>query len=160
MKKILFLSYLAILTVSNTSIAGSSSEWYFENYEKIEDALSGDSNFLVIPIVTTLGDIWRHKDGAIGAEVAPMIAKALINKPKEMLSWFSHNPKELESFINELPNALLTEYSGKESGMKELIELKQELELSMKLFVGHPKNKDIAKKILNKVKSSEIRTIQ
>ena len=57
---IIIFSVFTTVTFSNLIYAGERSEWYFNNYEKIETILSAESGFIVIPVITTLGEIWRH----------------------------------------------------------------------------------------------------
>ncbi len=76
--------------------------WLLQNEKTISNQLQASSDIEVMPIINTLGIIWQNREGAIGSEVSPYIAQALIYKSDNMLAWFNKHPKSLETWLQNI----------------------------------------------------------
>lgn len=98
-------------------------EWYLANYDEVVGTLERDSGFAVLPVVNAVCEIWGRRDGSIGAEVAPAVARALIHHPALTLGWFRDRPEDFEAWMDLMPDVLLTDYSGNQSEELEAFRL-------------------------------------
>lgn len=144
---------------ADENIISTNFEWYLKNTEQIESVLKNGSEFEAVPVVNTLCEIWKYRDGAIGSEVAPSIALAFIHRPHLTFAWFQREPVQFDAWIEGLPYALLTDYTGKRS--QELFNLKMELLKALEKYLNE-KNGDTrkARELLAKLEATEIRSIK
>lgn len=76
--------------------------------------------------VNTVWYIWTNRDGGIGAEVSPDIAKSIILYPKLIFTKFRDNPNSFNDWIDRLPYDLFTDYNeGRDE--EKLVKLKKDL---------------------------------
>ena len=113
-------SYSANLTEMNF-------QWLMKNQTKVEKILSSDNPSDAIPVINTLGTLWKYKDGAIWVEVAPSIATALMFHNQSMLTWFSKHPQAWQEWLSDFPTALFTNWSGNSSETKQLEALREQM---------------------------------
>ena len=134
-------------------------EWYLKNTDQIESVLINGSEFEAVPVVNTLCEIWKYRDGAIGSEVAPGIALAFIHRPHLTFAWFKREPVQFDAWIERLPYALLTDYTGNRS--QELSDLKMELLEALEKYLEE-KNDDTpkARELIAKLEATEISSIK
>lgn len=155
---------MIILLFSNTGLADGekinsiTSNWYLKNTSQIEAVLVRGSDFEAVPVVSTLCEIWKYRDGSIGAEVSPSIALAFIHRPNLTFAWFKREPAQFDAWVEELPYVLLTDYTGKQN--QELAKLKLELLTSLKNYLNE-KHGDTSetRKLISKLEATGIRTI-
>ena len=157
---ILIIAVPGIIYAKNIDLIELNYEWYIHNYKYIEKTLIDGKDKKVVPIVNTLGQIWIKRDGAIGAEVSPYIAKALIFQTKTMLIWFSANSKGFSEWVSNIEANLLTDYSGVR--LAEIKKLRSDLLSSLNKYITNETDNELgrmAKIILTKLESSEVREI-
>ena len=159
MKKI-----FSIITISLLASFSFSSEltelnaaWLHQNEKTIASQLQTSSDIEVMPIINTLGIIWQNRDGAIGSEVSPYIAQALIFKSNNMLAWFNKHPKALESWLQDIPHSLLTNYNGSQEYSAYLATLKKQLTSSMSSYNGSFKSE--AGEVLAAISKAQVHEI-
>ena len=111
-------------------------KWLHQNESIIAQNLQTRTDVAAMPIINTLGEIWQNRDGALGSEVSPQIANALIYKANNMLAWFQKHPEALKSWAQEIPYSLLTNYSGEPEYSAYLKQLKAQLTSSMSSYNG------------------------
>ncbi len=136
-------------------------EWLLNNYHEIANALQSGTTEEVVPLINTLGNIWRFKDGAIGIEVSDLIALSLIHHTKLTLSWFQKHPKAYSSWLNEMPHVLFTDYVG--GKVDELYKIKENLLISLSSYeFSHTEVKleVLADEMVNVIKPIEVREIK
>ena len=117
-------------------------DWYLANYDEVIGTLERDTSFAVLPVINAVCEIWARRDGAIGAEVAPAVARALIHHPRLTLSWFRDHPADFEAWLDRMPYALLTDYSGEQHAELEALRLR--LVESLGAFAAVTDNADLA----------------
>lgn len=98
-------------------------EWYSANYDEVLTTLEQDSSFTVLPVVNTVCEIWSRRDGAMGSEVAPAVARALIHHSTLTLRWFRDHPSDFQAWLDRMPYDLLTDYSDEQSEEMEVLRL-------------------------------------
>ncbi|MGR6874054.1 hypothetical protein ACU6U9_17485 [Pseudomonas sp. HK3] len=92
------LSLIILLLLTKTALAGTqltnqNFDWYSENHKYISELVKSGNKRELVPVITTLGAIWENRDGAIGSEIAEVIAEAMTYQPKMMFSWFNKYPE-------------------------------------------------------------------
>lgn len=139
-----------IFTQSNTY---TYYQWMMENQSYIEETLKSKDKGKVFPIIITIGEMYKSRDGSKLFEMAPLIALALREQPEHMLTWFSWYPSEFNSWNKNLPAALLTDILG--NSKLELEERKQNFEKKSNDEVL----KRLARTLINTLKNNDIRVI-
>jgi hypothetical protein len=142
------------------SLTQANLDWYESNIDNINRLLRAGEPFEVIPVINTLGEIWEFRDGAVGAEIATMIAQSFIYHTHLTFLWFEKHPKAFDGWIDELPEALLTDYDGSES--TRLKALKTELLASLNYYLSSSitnRTDALANRFLIKLKTTEIRVV-
>ena len=88
-----------------------------------------------------------------------MIAIAFTRRPDLTFAWFKREPAQFDAWIERLPYALLTDYSGKRS--QEISNLKMELTAALKKYLNE-KHGDSTnnRKLIAKLEATEIRSIK
>jgi hypothetical protein len=123
-------------------------EWYINNYKKIDQIIVSGTNDEAIPVINVLGLIWKNRDGGIWIEVAPAIGGAILHKTKLMLLWFAGYPEEYSSWLDKMPRALFTAWSGKESDVVRLETLRTKMIEHLKTYQNSEANEDLRQKSL------------
>jgi len=147
--------------LAGLQLATQNYEWYLKHYKYVNSVLESDNAKEVIPIINTLGTIWKFRDGAIGSEISGAIAKAMIHHPKYMFGWFISHPVQLDKWIERIPYDLLTNYASVGHSAK-LKTIKKNMERSLPDYIQSENNsklKNAAIKVLSRVKSTEVREI-
>lgn len=153
----ILLSLFLCSTAMGENLTKLNAEWLLKNESRLESDLGQLSDIEAMPIINTLGLIWQYRDGALGGEVSPYIAQALIHKPDLMLAWFQKFPNDFSTWLEELPYALLTNYNGSEAYAHYLNQIKTDLEKSMFKYEGE--NRILAKKVFDLISKTEVREI-
>jgi len=151
----ILLIFISGLSHGN-SLTKLNSDWLFKSETKITADLKNLNSVEVMPIINALGATWQFRDGAIGGEVSPYIAQALIYKPKEMLAWFNRHPEALGQWVNSIPHVLLTNFNDAEY-RKLLVTLKNDVTVSLTNYDG--KFNSEATLILQVVSKSPVRDV-
>lgn len=161
------LSIVMLLLLAKTALAGpqltnQNFDWYSENHKYISELIKSGHQRELVPVITTLGTIWRHRDGAIGSEIAEVISEAMTYQPKLMFSWFNKYPEQLENYINRIPSNLFTNYSGSPEFGPRINKLKSLMERNLFEFISSEKDAELvsgAISVLEVVRNSSIREI-
>ncbi len=103
---ILFASSIFVYPQNGSKIT---SEWYHDNKDKIIYSIK-DTTVNSGPTLDTLINIWKNRDGVIGAEVTQYFVLALINKPNQIIKLFTKYPKSFDEWVDEIPSNILTDY--------------------------------------------------
>lgn len=152
----LIICVFSIYTHAN-ELAELNSSWLSSNEKEISEILQKNSAIDSMPIINLLGTTWSVRDGALGSEVSPYIAEAIIYQTNSMLAWFGSNPAEFESWLSSIPVSLLTNYSGSEEYSSYLSGLKNRLVSTLSQYDG--KNVILAKRVLAVVSETPVRVI-
>lgn len=134
--------------------------WYESNIAEINDLLLSSKSIEVIPIINTIGEIWQFRDGAIGSEIAPVIAQSFIYHPHVTFLWFNKHSKAFDDWITELPEALLTDYDG--SYADRLKAVKKDLLVTLNSYLASSnsdKLESLANKFISKLEATEVKII-
>lgn len=163
----IFLCLLSLFTYAEElknktykSLTEANLDWYESNSSKVGSLLLNGECFEVIPLVNTLGEIWQFRDGAVGGEIAPVIAQSFIHRPHITFLWFDKHPKAFEGWIVELPEALLTDYDG--SYADKLKALKEELLVALNSYLSSSntnKLESLARKFISKLEATDVEVI-
>lgn len=142
------LSLIILLLLANTVLAGTqltrqNFNWYSENHEYISELVKSGNQRELVPVITTLGTIWKSRDGAIGSEVAEIIAEAMAYQPKLMFSWFIRYPEQLEKYNKRMPYDLFTNYSDSTDFAPRLYKLKTLMEKNLFQFISNEKDTEL-----------------
>lgn len=159
---IIILLFLAKTVLAGTQLTNQNFDWYSENYKYINELLKTGNKRELVPVITTLGTIWKHRDGAIGSEIAETIAEAMTYQPKLMFSWFSKYPEQLEIYIKRMPNDLFTNHSDSADFAPRLYQLKALMEKSLFQFISSEKDTVLvaaAISVLDVVRTATVREI-
>jgi len=161
MNKIIILTIaIAVFSVgASTDLTKQNFEWYLQNHDWVELQLKSGSEQVTVPLTNTLGIIWQYRDGAIGAEVAPMIVSALIFRTRQMLTWFSKHPEEFKTFVRRLPDDVFTDFSRTEGNVKALKKQKLELAEAMTAFKDEKNLAPMVTNLVNALDRIKVRTI-
>ncbi|MGR5284237.1 hypothetical protein ACP3V5_02875 [Vibrio maritimus] len=158
------IAFLGLILISLLSEAkeqrlNMSLEWFHANYHQIENVLSQKSSFELVPIASTLTEIWLRRDGGLTAEVSQPIVVALIYHPNVMLPMLVEHPKSFSRWLDDLDGVVFTDYSGEQ--YEELTHLHLSLEQSMENYIssGDLPYKAEAQEILEIVKATKVREI-
>ena len=157
--KLMFLLLVALsipLPVKGNAITKINIEWFSTNRDYITETLESKDDKMVLPIILMLADIWSKRDGGIGAEVAPDIARAIFYHPNLMLAWFHEHDSEFNSFVESLPSTLLTDFSGEDAQQIELFRLT--LIQSLDKYLSAPTTPTSFKKQANILKEKLVHT--
>lgn len=133
--------------------------WFHENHEYISIAIDSGEFTPLVPIVNTIGEIWKKRDGGISGEVSPVIAKLLVKEPELMLSVFEANPEHFSRWLNELQSPLFTDFTGNE--YESLVTLHHDL-LGMMLKYskdGNPRLVPFSRRLVEKLKVIDVRVV-
>ncbi|YCO04928.1 hypothetical protein ACB087_15665 [Vibrio sp. VNB-15] len=76
--------------------------WIVENYQTIELNLEKKEYSEIVPIVFSLVEIWKRRNGAISGEVSPLLLIALKVEPQNTLLLLSEKPEPFNKWLNEL----------------------------------------------------------
>jgi hypothetical protein len=98
---------LAKTALAGTQLMNQNFDWYSDNHKYISELVKFGNKRERVPVITTLGTIWKNRDGAIGSEIAEIIAEAMIYQPKMMFSWFNKYPEQLEKYNKRMPRTFL-----------------------------------------------------
>jgi len=133
--------------------------WMNDNYQSIELQLQGGEDFLAIPLINTLVEIWLKRDGAISGEVSPLIVVALVNNAEPTLILLSEHPESFEKWLNELEGMVFTDHVGTESG--KLKKLKYNAVESMRGYSvsGRPELVVYAEQLILRLESISVRAV-
>jgi predicted PurR-regulated permease PerM len=137
-------------------------QWYLNNYDSVQETIQKGDEREVVPIINTIGAIWRDRDGAIFIEVAPAIAQALLYVPKWMLLWFQANQTQFDAWIETLPYALLTDYVGQTDSVAKLKQLRQRLISALSGYSGTEIDRNLkamADRLIERLQTTEVRAI-
>jgi hypothetical protein len=149
--------------LANDSIVTVNYQWYQDNYDYVLETIQRGDEREVIPIVNTIGSIWRNRDGAIWIEVAPAIAQALLYVPNPMLLWFHSHQSEFETWIEDLPDALLTDYMGQDGNIEKLKRLREQLINGLSEYRKKESDQSLnamADRLIGRLKSTEVSTVK
>ena len=138
-------------------------EWCLKNRIEIDEVLKNGTDYDAIPIINTLGLIWKHRDGEIWIGVAPRISSALLYKPRLMFLWFSKYEEEYSSWLKEMPTALFTAWSGEISDVVRLENLRAKMIECLKSYQKSETNEDLRQKCLALIKvlqTTKVRKIE
>jgi len=153
---IAMLAFLEIATANpDRNLTEMNSEWYFNNYDKVQQILISGTNEEAIPIINTLGLIWKNRDGGIWIEVAPAICNALIYKTRLMLLWFDDYPEEFSSWLKRMPMAMFTVWSDKDSDFAKLEKLRIKMIKHLKAYQKSETNKALKNRCLTLIEVLE-----
>ena len=147
---VVYAEMSANLTVSNFN-------WHQANSDYIENSLKEGRSDSLLPVINMLGTIWQYRDGAIGSQVTPSIAMAIIYQPEEMFTWFEKHPQAYVDWLSELPSNLLTDYEGNRT--IELSKLKDTLVNSLRAYEPTPNLLGLTNRLITKLEKTEIRVI-
>lgn len=153
---IVIISLLASFSFAS-ELTKLNAAWLHQNEKAITSQLQTSSDIEVMPIINTLGIIWQNRDGAIGSEVSPYIAQALIFKSNYMLAWFNKHPKSLEAWLHDIEPNLLTNYNGSPDYSYFLAKIKNQLTSAMSSYNGSFKSE--AGKVLAAISKAQVREI-
>lgn len=161
MKKLLMaVLFLASCSTSATTYKNEANlTWLHENYRFIRVEVSKANSSHQLPIINTIGEIWKRRDGGTSGEVSPLIAKALISSPSLMLSVFEENPDSFKTWLNELESPLFTDFTGE--GYDELIALHKELLEAMTIYTqtGDTRLTPFAEQLVDELKGISVRVV-
>jgi len=150
-----------LVNAQGPALVEANFEWLVNNYHEITNVLKTGTTEEAVPLINTLGNIWRFKDGAIGIEVSDLIALSLIHHTKLTLSWFQKHPKAYSSWLNEMPNVLFTDYAG--GKVDELYKTKESLLIILSNYQFsniEVKLEALADEMTNVIKPIEVREIE
>ena len=161
MKRLLLaVLFLASCSTNATTYKNEANlTWLHENYQSILVEVSKENSLHKLPIINTLGEIWKRRDGGTSGEVSPLIAKALISSPSLMLSVFEEEPDSFKEWLNELESPLFTDFTGEEH--EELTALHKELLAAMTSYAqtGDARLMPFAERLANVLKDISIRVV-
>lgn len=142
-----------------TNLTQLNYEWYHSNWEKIGDLTVNGSDNDLVPIVNTIGLMWKYRDGAVSSAIAPAISRLFIYHPRITFIWFLKHPDEFKSLVGELPGDL---FVGEPDQEGDLLLRKEELLKSLASYSKIEKNlklKNMADLIYTTITETEIRII-
>ena len=145
---ILSLTNLAFSSDQSKNLVEVHYDWCLENDIQIDEILKNGTDDDAIPIINTLGLIWKHRDGEIWIGVAPRISSAFLYKPRLMFLWFSKHEKEYSSWLKEMPTALFTAWSGENSDVVRLEKLRVKMIENLKIYQKSESNEDLRQNCL------------
>lgn len=112
--------------------------------------------------VNTVWYIYINRDGGIGVEISPYIAKSIILYPNLIFKKFRDNPDSFNNWVERIAPDLFTDYNnGKESA--SLLKLKNDL---LQTLNNYKQNAEldgfipIIEKLIAEIDSTEINTIK
>ncbi len=159
---LIILLFLAKTALAGTQLTNQNFDWYSESYTYISELVKSGNKRELVPVITTLGTIWKNRDGAIGSEIAEIIAEAMTYQPKMMFSWFNKYPVQLEKYNKRMPSNLFTNYSESTEFAPRLNKLKSIMEKNLFKFISNEKDTELvaaAISVLEVVRNSSIREI-
>ncbi|QFU06880.1 hypothetical protein FIU82_17945 (plasmid) [Pseudoalteromonas sp. THAF3] len=161
MSKIIFLVFsIFSLSAHATSLKNENNlSWLLNNYDKVEETVSRDKSYELIPVTNTLVEIWYHRDGATTAEVSIPIIMALIHHPDIMLPMLADNPDSFDRWLSQFNGIVFMDFSGE--SFDELTSLKVQLAESMSSFSQRSDHqlKPFVNKLLKQLEVTEVRTV-
>lgn len=133
--------------------------WFHRNYDHIMVTINSGKNVSLVPIVNTIGQIWKKRDGGISGEVSPVIATLLIQEPDLMLSVFEENSEHFSKWLDELQSPLFTDFTG--SDYENLVVLHREL---LNAMIEYSKSGDsrlvpFSKRLVEKLRTIDVRVV-
>lgn len=158
----IILLFLAKTVLAGTQLTNQNFDWYSENHKYISELVKSGNKRELVPVITTLGTIWKNRDGAIGSEIAEIIAEAMAYQPKLMFSWFSKYPEQLEKYNKRMPYDLFTNYSDSTDFAPRLYKLKALMEKNLFQFISNEKDTELvaaAISVLDVVRTATVREI-
>lgn len=159
--------FLCCLFLTNAAIARgsewleSNSEWFNANHAHIRATILSGERREVIPIINTIGMLWANADGAIGSEVGPSIADAMIYQPKLMFSWFERNPVIFDKWLVQIQYDVFTDYG--DLGTEKLEKVRTTLIHALAEYIAKEDAlslKNLAQRVLDMVSSIKPRVIE
>lgn len=112
--------------------------------------------------VNTVWYIYINRDGGIGVEISPYIAKSIILYPNLIFKKFRDNPDSFNNWVERLPVDLFTDFN-KSNDEARLIKLKKDLLLSLDNSKLNPEMNEfklIIEILTTRINSSEITMIK
>lgn len=159
---LIILLFLAKTALAGTQLTNQNFDWYSEHHKYISELVKSGNKRELVPVITTLGTIWKNRDGAIGSEIAEIVAEAMTYQPKMMFSWFNKYPEELEAYNKRMSSNLFTNYSESTEFAPRLNRLKSIMEKNLFKFISNEKDSELvaaAISVLEIVRNSSIREI-
>lgn len=138
-------------------LAEVNGEWLHRHEAEIVDLLQDDETS-VVPVINLLGNTWAVRDGALGSEVSPYIAEALVYRTDSMLAWFAAHRSALDAWLASVPDSLFTNYSGRAAYAEYLADLKARLLASLEGYRGEHQAE--AARIADVIATAEVREIR
>lgn len=138
---ILLLSTKAVL--AGTQLTQQNFNWYSENRQYVSELVKSGNKRELVPVITTLGTIWKNRDGAIGSEIAEIIAESMAYQPRLMFTWFSKYPEQLEKYNKRMPYDLFTNYSGSTEFASRLNNLRALMQKNLFEFISSEKDTEL-----------------
>lgn len=156
---LVILCFLVKTALAGTQLTNQNFGWYSENHKYISELVKSGNKRELVPVITTIGTIWKNRDGAIGSEIAEVIAEAMAYQPKMMFSWFNKYPEQLEKYNKTMSSNLFTNYSESTEFAPRLNKLKSLMEKNLFEFINSEKDVELvvgAISVLEIVRNSSI----
>ena len=161
------LLLIFVLAASNFSLAGTqltnqNFDWYSENREYIRDLIKSGNVRELVPVINTIGTIWKYRDGAIGSEVSEGVAEAMIYQPKLIFTWFNKHPEQLIQWNKRMQPDLFTDYAGSQAIVKRMNSIKDLLNSELFKFISTEKDRKLvaaAITVLDSLRTISVREI-
>ncbi|MBB1279891.1 HEPN domain-containing protein [Pseudoalteromonas sp. SR41-1] len=157
--RVLNLSRELILKLDAISTS-SGYEWLEKNREKVIELFKTGTLEKCEFSIRMLREAWCNRDGAIWLELSEFFEVALIHKPEAIVRMFVGDEKLLNSWLDSAETQLFTDFLGGDT--QRLTCVQEAIVSSLESYLVTEKianRKDIAQKILEVIRDSEIREI-
>jgi len=157
--RVLNLSRELILKLDAISTS-SGYEWLEKNREKVIELFKTGTLEKCEFSIRMLREAWCNRDGAIWLELSEFFEVALIHKPEAIVRMFVGDERLLISWLDSVETQLFTDFLGGDT--QRLTRAQEAIVSSLERYLVTEKianRKDIAQKILEVIRDSEIREI-
>ena len=155
---VLYLYVLSVYALSPSKIDMQRS-WMMDNWESIETTVSQSKSYELIPVLSTLSDLWYRRDGAMTGEISGFLIKALIYHPDLMLPMLVEKKDSFNRWLSAFNGIVFTDYAGNQ--FHELKQLHKEFTEAMTEYhkTCSDELKPYVQKILDQLKVTKVRVV-
>lgn len=149
-----------VLSASLTATAGplveANMDWLTSHQEQVNSALSEEQSKDFLPVLNTVMAVWERRDGALTAEISPLILHAIIAEPNLTFDALHDSPKSYSRWLKQLQGQVFTAINAEQ--VQPLNDLKIALETSLASYIINPDAEFIepAKRLLEQVQTISV----
>ncbi|UTV99857.1 hypothetical protein KDW99_01525 [Marinomonas rhizomae] len=148
--------FCSSLSASAESLVEANMDWLTSHQEYVDNALTSEQSKDFLPVLNTVIAVWERRDGALTAEISPLILQAIIAEPELTFDALHDNPKSFNRWLKQLQGQVFTAINPDQ--VQPLNDLKMELETSLSSYIIHPDApfKKQAKRLLEQVQAISV----